>query len=124
HFREKSAEVKMTKPDGVTETFILEEVSPQFFQANIQADQLGVYAFEDASGKKLFAIVGDTQPPELRSVISTDKNMKHLIESSGGGVLWAQDISSPDIRLLSARKSYAGDSWLGLRKNNDYVING
>ncbi|MEO0515566.1 MAG: hypothetical protein AAF086_09805 [Planctomycetota bacterium] len=51
--------------------------------------------------------------------------MLPLLKASAGGALWLEDSTNPSIRFLSKnRSSFAGQNWIGLRQNNEYLVEG
>lgn len=123
-FKRTSHIVTMTKPDGTQETVELEKDAGGAFVQNIQANQLGIYSFEDSGGQKRHAVIGELNPPELRGVKTTDALITPIMKASGGGALWLSDVPQPNIRLTPPRDIYAGRHWLALRSNNDYSVTG
>lgn len=125
-FSGKNSQVLMRDPDEDVQTITLEKTASGMLEAEITVDQIGIYSFEDAYGDTRFAIVGDLNPPELRGVVSTDAPVHGLLEASGGKSIWLSEDSTPTIRMVSSdgRERYFGQSWLGLRQNNEYTVQG
>ena len=124
NYKRKNADIAMTKPDGSTQTITLENDTNGVLTRTIEADQLGIYGFEDAEGEEGFIVVGDLNPPELRGVKTTSDILKPMAEASGGGILWLDDHPQPALRQLANSNNYAGRDWIALRKNNDYTVTG
>jgi hypothetical protein len=116
--------IRLTRPDQSQEILTLAESQSGTLELTIQADQLGIYEFEDSTKQKRFAVIGAYNPPELRAVQTTPDIIKPLSESSGGGVFWLADTPRPDIGQYVDRRRYSGSNWLGLRKNNEYTVTG
>lgn len=124
-YRQKNPNIIMIKPDKTTEKITLEPTKDKVLRADITAQQLGIYAFENAQGQKRYAVVGELNPPELNDVITTDRHVSDLIKNTGGNSHWLSDNTEPKIKYLSpARSQYAGRNWIGLRANNDYTVIG
>ena len=124
-FSQKSPAITVTRPDGTVENFDLVQDEGKTWRFNLRADQLGVYRFEEADGSHHFTIIGDADPPELQAVLTSDLPLKKLVMASRGGFLWTDDYSTPDVRLMrDGERRYAGRGWIGLRKNNAFVVNG
>lgn len=124
-FSGKNSTITMRAPNGDETQIELQKMSSGLLEGQIIADTIGIYSFEDHYGEKRFAVVGDLNPPELRGVISTQEILSPIIKASGGGNLWLSEYARPDIRFLSKnRNSFAGNSWIGLRQNNEYSVQG
>lgn len=115
-------DIEVTLPDGTTKTLTLsrEEGDP-WMQARLEADQLGVYGFDDKTQRR-FAVVGSLDAPELTGMITTDKILRPIAETSSGSVKWLENTPRPDIRFLPPDRKYGGASWIGLRENRDYTV--
>lgn len=114
--------ITMTKPNGENEEITLSREDNGFLEKTITADQLGIYAFSDASGQKKFVILGEQNPPELRDVLTTEEKFLPLIQDSKGGVVWLEDTPKPSIRSFSNSSRYAGANWIGLKSNNAFTV--
>lgn len=124
-FAGNKPDILMSAPDGQSQTIVLEKKPGGYLEAEIIADQIGIYSFRDSYEQTRFAVVGDLNPPELRSVIATTDKLAPLTQASGGGVLWLADTPAPDVRFLSGgRKSYSGNGWIGLRENHESTVRG
>lgn len=121
---QKDSPVTMTTPDGKTQTIKLDRESDGWIETQIEADQLGVYAFEDNEGQRRFAIIGELNPPELKGVKTTPDKLLPLTDGSKGSVKWLADDPSPSVRHLPPGRSYAGHNWIGLRQNGDFNVSG
>lgn len=125
NYKDPEITVTYTKPDETTGEVTLRRVGDGPLECVITADQIGIYSFEDAAGQKRFAVVGDLNPPELRSVKTTPDLLQPVMDETRGGALWLNETPHPDIRYIGAGSgSYAGRNWLALRKNNDFVVSG
>lgn len=116
--------IAMTKPDGESVTLKLTPDETGWLQTKIEADALGIHAFEDTKGTRKFAVIGDLNPPELRDMRTSAKKLASLIKTAKGGALWLEDTPEPRTKMLSGTRSFAGKDWIGLRRNNDYTIAG
>ncbi|MCD8566704.1 MAG: hypothetical protein LRY36_02110, partial [Alphaproteobacteria bacterium] len=115
----------MTKPDGTKSDLALKSGSNGWLETRVQADSLGIYGFESVDGERRFTVVGELNPPELQDVLTTPDVLKPVVQASGGGVIWLSENAAPGLRALGpGRKSFAGTSWLGLRRNEGYTVMG
>ncbi len=124
-FSEKNKQIIMRDPNDNIHAITLNKTANNMLETTVAAEEIGIYSFEDAYGDTRFAIVGDLNPPELRGVVSTDHKLTPLLNQTGGRSLWLEDDSAPYIRMVdSARRKFYGQSWLGLRQNNEYTVQG
>src|SRR5262249_37946197 len=107
------------------ETLTLNPSADGYLEKTIEADQPGVYIFEDGQGQKRLVIVGNPSPPELKGVRSTPDILAPIVRRSGGGIVWLAATPEPGIRFISGQNgTMAGDNWIALRKNNDFTVTG
>jgi len=117
--------VAMTLPNGENQIIELKPNSKSgMLTYKYKATDLGVYSFEDLNGMRKFAIIGDLTPLELSSVITTDKKLRPLIDSSHGTSIWLDDVPNPTISVSKNTKRYGGSNWLALRQNDDFTVTG
>ncbi len=115
--------VMLTHPDGRQEEITLSKSDDSpFLQARIEHAAAGVYAAQDGDLKTL-AVVGDMNAPEFRDVLTTADKIMPVIRGTDGAVSWVAD-GVPALRHLPAERKMEGRGWIGLRKNNDYVVTG
>ena len=125
NYKDPQMTVSFTKPDETSGEIVLQRVGDGPLEAVLTADQIGIYSFDDADGQKRFAVVGDLNPPELRSVRTTPDLLRPVMDASRGSAVWLNETPHPDIRYIAAGNgSFAGRNWLALRKNNDFVVTG
>lgn len=120
----QSESIAITLPDKNVVTAEMKDDAKGRLTYTLKIDQLGIYAVEDIFGTRKFALIGDINPPELQNVVTTDQTMKPLVQNSGGGILWLSDVLEPKIRMVNPASHMAGNNWIGLRRNNDYVVTG
>ena len=117
--------VAMTLPNGESQIIELKPNNKSgMLTYKYKATDLGVYSFEDINGMRKFAIIGDLTPLELSSVITTDKKLRPLINSSRGTSIWLDDVPKPTISVSKNTKRYGGSNWLALRQNDDFTVTG
>ncbi len=122
NYKEINNNILMIGPDGQTETLTLEQMPDGTLGNTIEADQLGIYSFENANAQVRYAVVGVLNPPELRGVKTTETPMRDVTNESGGGIIWLSETTTPAIKRLSKTNNYAGKQWIGLKKNNAYRV--
>jgi hypothetical protein len=115
--------VRVTSPDGTTQTVELEEVGPGNGKASIQVRRPGLYRLTDGVRTAMVA-VGALNPIELSDVAATDRRLAPIVEATGGGLQWLVDDGVPALRRVSKDRAASGRGWFGLRTNGDYVVTG
>ncbi len=117
--------VALTTPDGKTSVIELKDNKKGFLQYEMQAEQLGIYAFKDINNIRKYAIIGDFNPLELREVITTKDKFAPIIKKSHGTAIWLEETPAPKVSIAneSARR-FGGSNWLALKRNNDYSVSG
>ena len=117
-------EVTFTHPDGKQEKVTLTSSdNGALLEAHVAANAPGVYRVSDGE-QQAVAMVGDLSAPEFTGMVTTEDKLKPVSDASGGAVKWIGHDKLPDIRLVSKGRRYAGLGWIGLRRNNDYVVTG
>ncbi len=114
--------ITVTPPTGAPAEVVLKETDNGWMQANMEAKVPGVYSFEH-NGNRQFASMGSLNPPEFRGITATQEILSPPVKAAKGGIFWISE-GIPDTRLVKSGGSYAGNSWLGLRRNSDYSIAG
>lgn len=114
--------VTMISPGGQTDAVELTPQADGWFSADIKADTPGLYKFDDGQ-KTAFAVAGDFNSAEMKELLTTDTLLAPAIRKSGGSAQWLSDGALPDIRHV-AGGSYKGFGWMGLRKNDQYILQG
>jgi len=109
-------------PDGKTQLIALKNNSHGLLVHKMQAQSLGIYAFEDVEGMRKSAIIGDISPLEFDGVITTTQRLQPLIKASGGTHIWLSEDEHPTLRASKKARRYGGSDWLALRKNGDFTV--
>ncbi|HEY8190063.1 MAG TPA: hypothetical protein VIF12_05215, partial [Micavibrio sp.] len=118
------ADVTLHAPDGTTQPVTLKEGKGGWLEARVSAPLSGVYSVEDGTQKR-FAVIGDLNPPEWRSVITTEDVLKPVAQETGGTIHWLASEGLPDIRRVSGdNRTYGGFGWIGLKDNHAYSVTG
>lgn len=121
--KDETKTVSLIHPDGKREDVTLNHSGDgPFAQARIENAAPGVYAASDGDLKTL-AVIGDLNAPEFRDVLTTPDKLTPVATQTGGAVRWMVD-GLPPLRHLDGARKMEGRGWIGLRKNNDYVVTG
>ncbi len=118
--------VTVEQPDGSEETVDLINIEPGIWQGQADGKALGLYRLTDGEHSAVVAR-GALNPLEYADVRATQEILEPISKETGGGVFWLRDGSEiaptlPGIRLLNARRDLVGRDWIGLKKNNQFVV--
>ncbi len=121
-------DVTVTAPSGKEEKIDLAQVSPGVWRGEHEVSEVGVYALSDGLVSSVVA-VGSADPKEFSDVRATDEKLRPIVDKTGGGIHWlsgtglrAASLDIPRVRMISPGRRAAGADWLGLRKNDAYVV--
>ncbi len=114
---------RLTAPSGIVTEVTLDETAPGRFSATVPVRELGLYRISQGD-LSVVAASGPLNPREYSDVRATDKLMRPITRATGGGVWWVGENASatPGIRTVRANHTAAADSWLGLRRNEKYLV--
>ena len=114
---------RIASPSGAVSEVALAETAPGRFAASVPARELGLYRISQG-GLNVVAAAGPLNPREFADVRAADKQMQPVARATGGGVWWvgADAAGTPGIRTVRAGHDAAGDTWLGLRRNEKYLV--
>jgi hypothetical protein len=115
--------VHVAGPDGKTVDLTLTPETGGRAGAILPLHQSGLYRVSDGKHSTI-AAAGALNPLELGDVRATDEKLRPAIEATGGGLFWLGDGGMPEIRRVSPGRIAAGEDWLGLRENGDYIVTG
>ena len=115
--------VTMTAPGGHSETRELERIGIGTHTAVFEADRVGLYRFSDGELVRLVAL-GDLNDLEFARLQTTADIVGPVARATGGGVFWAGDDGTPDVRRVRPGRAAAGRGWLGLRANEAHDVTG
>lgn len=116
------SEATVTSPFGEVRTVVLKPGSDGIARADLEAPKTGIYRVDDGE-RTAVAASGAIAPLELDDLRATDERVAALAKASGGDVSWLAD-GVPDVRLVKPDRVAAGQGWLGLRRNESYVVTG
>jgi hypothetical protein len=121
-FDKNEETLSMQTPDGETSLITLKKNTQDILVHKMQAENLGIYAFEDVQNMRKSVIIGDINPLELDGVITTPEIMQPLIKSTGGTYIWLSETQHPTLRASKKAQRYGGSNWLALRQNEDFTV--
>jgi hypothetical protein len=114
--------VEVRSPSGQQREVMLQPPADGPAQANISADEPGVWRFNDGTHTAV-AVVGAELSKELADVRATDAILKQVVKAKGGAIDWITD-GVPEARLSKPGQTAAGRGWLGFAGGADYVVKG
>lgn len=124
----ETPKVTMTAPSGELATVELKQVSDGVWRGVHEIDEIGVYQLTDGVVSSVVA-VGSTDPKEFSDIRATGEKLKAIADQTGGGIHWlasrarqTTSLNIPRIRMTNPGRRAAGTDWLGLRRNNAYVV--
>ncbi|MCF8470909.1 MAG: hypothetical protein K9G30_09010, partial [Parvibaculum sp.] len=120
---EETPPASVTLPSGETREVALEEVTPGRFEGSVQAEELGLYRITQG-GLSAVAAAGPLNPREFADVRATGTLMQPITGATGGGIWWAGEKAGdvPAIRSVRSGQDAAGANWMGLRRNEQYLV--
>jgi hypothetical protein len=120
---ETNLTITITSPKGEKTTLELLPGKNGWLEGKTVATELGVYTVDDGEQIR-FAVIGELNPPELRGVKTTDKELLEIVEHTNGSIKWLIDNDNLNVRSLSPSRNYAGNGWIGVRSNKSYSVSG
>ncbi len=115
-------EATITSPFGEVRKVILEPGADGIARAEVPISETGIYRVDDGD-RTAVAASGTIAPVELNDLRATEDAVAPLSKASGGGVSWLVD-GMPEIRRVKPGRVAAGQGWIGLRRNESYVVTG
>ncbi|MEK9968516.1 MAG: hypothetical protein VW600_05240 [Ferrovibrio sp.] len=119
--------VTVIRPDGSETKLMLEERGNGVAGGRLPVDLPGIYRVRDGD-RETVATMGAVNPREFSDPRATPAVLKPLADASHGSIRWLRD-GLPDIRMVekstrSTLREQAGRNWIGLYRQNDYVVTG
>jgi hypothetical protein len=115
-------EVKVTDPSGEVRSIPLQADFGGGAQAVVPAEAPGLYRIDDGA-RTVLAAGGTVNPLELADLRATAEALASVAKDSGGGVNWIGD-GLPQVRRTKPGRDTAGKDWIGLHRNQAYVVAG
>jgi hypothetical protein len=120
--KDEDISVKITKPDGTSDTLALSKTKPGVLTGTYAANSTGIYTVSDGVQER-FAIIGNLNAPEHTEILTTESKLRPLVKSSRGGLWWAKE-TIPDVKKIASGQRFSGRKWLGLRDTKNYAVTG
>jgi hypothetical protein len=115
--------VELIAASGARSTVPLEEQAPGLWRAMVATPEQGLY--EARSGAlRAFAAVGPLNPREASALNADPDILRPWAQASGGGVFLTGEDGRrlPQLRRVDRGASASGADWIGVRRNQSYVV--
>ncbi len=113
--------VVVRKPDGTQEVVQMNKVADGLFRGTGSTAGQGAYMLKSGDISTVTAL-GALNPKEYNDLSPTSEIVQPLVDSTGGGVFTAENSGDTvRIRRVSSTANKAGDGWLGMVENNQFV---
>jgi len=130
----ETADIELTGPGGDVRRLTLQDDGDGRGSAVLDVRRSGLYTARDGERTAL-AAVGALNPKEFADLRSTEALLRPLVEKTGGGMMWLDAAPSPaklspaksspiDIRRIQPGRTASGNRWIGLWRNEDYIVTG
>lgn len=120
-----AAPIELTFPSGKTQTLNLTEEAAGLYAGETEIDEMGLYRLTDGTLSTLTA-AGPLNPLETADMRTEEDKLKPVTDAKGGGIFWIGGDNGaanlPAIREIRPGRAAAGGSWLGVRRNETYVV--
>lgn len=107
-------------PDDKSVSLEMEQVSPGRWQSRFEAGKNGLYRLADGNLSSVIAL-GPSAPKEFENTIAGGDSLKPLIQSSRGGILRLEQVSTPKLRMVRSQRVAAGRDWIGLTPRYSFL---
>lgn len=109
-------------PSGRTETLSMTEAAPGRFTAETDALEQGLVRLTSGALTAVTAS-GALNPREYADLTPDPDRLRVLTDASGGGVRALETVEdAPQIRRVRPDANASGRDWIGLQRNNAYVV--
>ena len=120
---ENERRVVVTGPAGEERSAILAPAANGLAQTRIGVEGIGLYRLDDGD-KTAVAAVGPLNPLELSDVRTTAERLAPAAQATGGSITWLTASAVPDVRRVGRGQTAAGPGWIGLIRNDRYLVTG
>ena len=114
--------IEITLPDGSQLIIRPEEGSPGEYRASLPIDAAGLYRISDGD-RVTMAAAGALNSLELADMRASADLIAPALADVGGVARWLNE-GLPQIRSVRPGRRAAGQGWIGLIANGDYVVTG
>ena len=115
--------VTVTSPSGAVQAVKLDDEPRGYAGASVRVGEVGLYRLSDGTLNAV-AAVGSLNPREFADVRATERYLGPIAKATGGRVAWLGGDGVPDIRRVRREHDAAGSGWIGLYRNERYLVTG
>lgn len=116
--------LQVTWPDGQQDVVDMSETATGRFAAALEAEGAGIVRLRSGDLTTVAAL-GPLNPLEYADLRPTTEVLDPFVDATGGGQYFIGEGDSlrlPDIRRTRASGDQAGRNWLGLKRNERYIV--
>jgi hypothetical protein len=117
------AEATIITPSGESRQVALEPAEEGIAAATVDATEPGLYRITDGT-LTTYVAVRPIGAEELADMRATPELLAPLVEESGGAVRWLAEGGVPDVRKVSRGRTLSGRDWIGIHRNERYLVTG
>jgi hypothetical protein len=117
------AEATVIAPSGESRQVALGPTEEGVAEATIDAAEPGLYRITDGT-LTTYVAVRPIGAEELADMRATPELLAPLVEESGGAVRWLAEGGVPDVRKVSRGRALSGRDWIGIHRNERYLVTG
>jgi len=121
--KQDKVEIELTDPAGETRKIELGEATGGRRTHEVRVDRPGLYTIRQGD-KTVLSAVGALNPKEFADLRSTEAVLRPVTEASEGSLTWIADDGPVDIRRVRPDRRASGSDWIGLRRNDGYIVTG
>ena len=121
--KQDKVEIELTDPAGRTRKLELDNAKGGQHFSEVRVERAGLYTIRQGA-KTVLSAVGALNPKEFADLRSTETVLRPVTEVSGGSMTWIASDGPVDIRRIRRDRRAMGSDWIGLRRNDRYIVNG
>ena len=120
---EEPGVVTVTTPSGEHREVTLHVEAPGLAVGSFEGGEPGLYRLADAD-LTTYVAVRRIGTEELADMRATPERLQPVVDASGGAVRWLAEDGVPSIRRTTKGRAADGRNWLGLQRNERYLVTG
>lgn len=102
---DKPEKATVTAPSGAQQEIVLKQTEPGLFEADIDADEIGIYQVKN-DGFEALAHIGPVNSPETNEIISSTQKLAPIIKATSGNIIRLHPtnespVTIPEIKTVS-----------------------
>jgi hypothetical protein len=120
---EEPGTVTITTPSGESREVPLHAEAPGRAIGSFEAGEPGLYRLSDGD-LATYVAVRRIGAEELVDMRATPERLQPVVDASGGAIRWLAEEGVPSLRRIAPGREAAGRNWLGLQRNERYLVAG